>query len=432
MANTLSTGPSWSSQLPVLRIFKLVGAGLAVVAGAAFDRIVKRHSDFETLLAHRVRMAFERLGPTFVKAGQLLSSSAGPLSQAWMDEMAHCRDDVAPAPWKAVSELLASELGGRMNQVLDMDREPIAAGSMAQVYGARLANGDAVVVKVQRPGLEKVLSKDIRILRAAARLAIRFSSSCAAANPKALVEDFATGLAQQLSFRREADNAEKMRATLSALGVRVPSVYRDLSTDRVLVMERFTGFRADDTDSIDRGGIDRPKLVEIIVGALLVPALGMGVFHGDMPPGNMIILPDGTLGMLDFGVVEELESPVREAAGDLLESLSARRYGDMVMALFKLVDLSQIDLNALVQEVQALVSGYIDRPLASMDVRDAVNGMLELAARNKFSLPGSLVAFLKQILYISGICRTLEPDFDVLGDVAPIVTLARHAQPLAA
>ena len=177
MTNKLSTGCSSCSQLPVLRIFKLVGAGVAVVAGAAFDRLVKRHSDFDSLLAHRVRMAFERLGPTFVKAGQLLSSSAGPLSKAWMNEMAHCRDDVAPAPWKAVSELLARELGGMMNQILDMDREPIAAGSMAQVYGARLANGDPVVVKVQRPGLEKVLAKDIRILQSTARLALRFSSS---------------------------------------------------------------------------------------------------------------------------------------------------------------------------------------------------------------------------------------------------------------
>ena len=218
MTNTLSAGHSPSSRLPVLRIFKLIGTAVAVVTGASFDRIVKRHSDFESLLAHRVRLAFEHLGPTFVKAGQLLSSSAGPLPQAWMDEMAHCRDDVAAAPWKAACELLAGELGNKMDQILDMDHEPIAAGSMAQVYGARLANGDAVVVKVQRPGLERVLSKDIRILRTAARLAIRFSPSCAAANPKALVEEFASGLAQQLSFRREADNADAMRAHPVDLG----------------------------------------------------------------------------------------------------------------------------------------------------------------------------------------------------------------------
>jgi ubiquinone biosynthesis protein len=432
MTNTLSTGHSSSFRLPVLRIFKLIGTAVAVVTGASFDRIVKRHSDFESLLAHRVRLAFEHLGPTFVKAGQLLSSSAGPLPQAWMDEMAHCRDDVAAAPWKAACELLAGELGNKMDRILDMDHEPIAAGSMAQVYGARLANGDAVVVKVQRPGLERVLSKDIRILRTAARLAIRFSPSCAAANPKALVEEFASGLVQQLSFWREADNADAMRGPLSTLGVRVPKVYRDLSTDRVLVMERFAGTRPDDTNAIDGEGIDRSKLVQTIVGALLVPALGSGLFHGDMHPGNMVVLPDGDLGMLDFGVIEELESQARVAAGELLEALSARRYGDMVMALFKLIDPSQIDLNALIPEVQALVCDFIDRPLGTMDVRDAINGMLELAARNKFSLPESLVAFMKQILYISGICRILEPEFDVLGDIAPIVALARQPHPVAA
>ena len=223
-----------------------------------------------------------------------------------------------------------------------------------------------------------------------------------------------------------------MRASLSALGVRVPKVHRDLSTDRVLVMERFSGSRADDTAAIDRGGIDRPRLVKTIVGALLVPALGNGLFHGDMHPGNMLVLPKGDLGLLDFGVVEELDILIREASADLLEALSERRYGDMALALFKLVDPSEIDLSTLIPEVQALVSDLIDRPLATMDVREVVNGVLDLAARNDFFLPGSLVAFLKQILYISGICQTLEPEFDVLGDVGPILKLARHAQPLAA
>jgi ubiquinone biosynthesis protein len=432
MTNALGTGLSSDSRFPVCRFFRLVVAALTVLLGTGSDRLFRRHSDLDALLACRVRRAFERLGPTFVKAGQLMSSSAGPLPKAWMDEMAHCRDDVPAVPWDSVSQLIGDELGERRAQLLDMDLEPLAAGSMAQVYAAHLEDGTPVVVKIQRPGLHKVLTEDIRILRVAARLAIRFSPACAAANPRALVEDFAHGLEQQLSFSREAENAARVEAAVSSLGVRIPKVYAELSTDRVLVMDRLTGIRTDDAGAIDSAGLDRSKLVETIVAALLVPALGYGVFHGDMHPGNMLVLENGDLGLFDFGVVGDLQAPVATATANLLEALADRRYGDMVMAMFQLIDPNGIDLAALIPEVQALVAEYIDKPLATMDVREAIGGILELAARNDFALPDSLLEFFKQMLYISGICRTLDPEFDPLSDVAPIVALARGSHLVAA
>ncbi len=415
-----------TKSLPIKRMLTLIVVALRVAVGTAFDRVVHRSQDADALLAGRVRRAFELLGPTFVKAGQLISSSSGPLPAAWMDEMARCRDDVTPAPWEAVWEVLCEELGDRRSQIVGIDPQPLAAGSMAQVHTARLANGTPVVVKVQRPGLDKVLAEDIRVLRLAARLGVRFSATCAAANAGALVEEFASGLKEQMSFRTEAANAARMAETLRSLPVRIPAVYGELSSDRVLVMERLQGVRADDAIAIDALGLDRSQIVDTVVAALLVPALGSGVFHGDMHPGNMMVLADGSLGLLDFGVIGRLDGEVRVAASDLLEALAGKRFGDMVLALFRVVDPSEVDLAAVIPEVQSLVAANLDKPLAGVDVRQAITSVLGLAARNGFALPESLTAFFKQMVYISGMCQIVHPEFDLLADVAPIVGTARR------
>ena len=432
MGNTSSSGISSSSKPPVLRLLRLFAVTGAVLGGSLFDSVIRRRTDFTSALAKRTRRAFERLGPTFVKAGQLMSSSAALLPEKWMKEMAHCCDEVPPTPWKVVSELLDSELGACSDEIVYMEQTPIAAGSMAQVYAARLANGEEVVVKVQRPHLEKVLAKDIRILKNVAKVAMRLSSKCAAANPHALVEGFSQGLSQQLSFRREAENAQSMRTSLSRIGVSVPKIYRHLSTDRVLVMQRMSGHRLDDAAEIDKAGIDRARLVTSIVGALMVPALGSGVFHGDMHPGNMVALPDGTLGLFDFGVVEELDPPTRVATAELFEALASRNYAEVVMAMFSMIEHADVDFGEMIPDIQAFVSRYIDRSLGAMDVREAIDGMLCLASSYDLPLPAPLVSFLKQVLYISGICQLLDPEFDVLEDISGSLVAAREAQQAAA
>src|SRR5262249_47430726 len=161
-----------------------------------------------------------------------------------------------------------------------------------------------------------VLAADIGLLRRIARLLARLSPTCAAANPVALVDEFAAGLDDQLSFRREAANVQRMRIALTSLAVHVPKVFMDLSTDRVLVMERLDGVRADDIEAVNRLGLDRPAIVRTVLASLIVPAMRQGMFHGDMHSGNMLVLPDGRIGLLDFGVLGHLDAPGRAALCD--------------------------------------------------------------------------------------------------------------------
>jgi ubiquinone biosynthesis protein len=410
------------------RVFAVAAAAVTVLAGSMCDRLCQHRASFDAVLARRVRRAFERLGPTFVKAGQLMSSSPGWVPRAWMDEMASCRDDVPAARWKAISRLLADELGERRGQLAEIDPEPIAAGSMAQVHAAVLGDGTPVVVKAQRPGLRKVLAADIGLLRVIARLLARLSSTCAAANPVALVDDFATGLDDQLSFRTEAANAERMAVALASVPVQVPKVVTDLSTDRVLVMERLEGVRADDIEAVNGLGLDRSTIVRTLITSLVQPAMREGMFHGDMHPGNMLVLPDGRIGLLDFGVLGHLDAPSRAAVGDLLLAAVDRRFGDVALAVFGIVDVTGVDQAALAQEAQAFMAAHLDTSLAGLDLRATLTGILGIASRNGCTLRDSLATFIKQLLYIDGLCRELEPDFDVLDDARPIITMARDTK----
>jgi ubiquinone biosynthesis protein len=410
------------------RLFAVAGAALTILAGATCDRLFHRRASFDALLARRVRRAFERLGPTFVKAGQLMSSSPGSVPKAWVDEMAHCRDEVPAARWKAISQLLADELGERRDQLGEINPVPIAAGSMAQVHAAVLGDGTPVVVKVQRPGLRKVLAADIGLLRIVARLLVRLSPTCAAANPVALVDEFATGLDDQLSFRREAANVQRMGIALASLAVHVPKVFTALSTDRVLVMERLEGVRADDMEAVDGLGLDRSAIVRTVMASLIVPAMRDGMFHGDMHAGNMLVLPDGRVGLLDFGVLGHLDAPSRAALCDLLVAVVDRRFGDVALAVFGMIDVGGVDQAALVREVGAFLAAHLDTSLAGLDVGATISGILGIASRNGCALRDSLVAFIKQLLYIDGVCRELDPDFDVLGDARPIISMARDTK----
>jgi ubiquinone biosynthesis protein len=149
------------------------------------------------------------------------------------------------------------------------------------------------------------------------------------------------------------------------------------------------------------------------------------MFHGDMHAGNMLVLPDGRIGLLDFGVLGHLDAPSRAALCDLLVAVVDRRFGDVALAVFGMIDVSGVDQAALVQEVGAFLAAHLDTSLAGLDVRATISGILEIASRNGCALRDSLVAFIKQLLYIDGVCRELDPDFDVLGDARPIISMAR-------
>jgi predicted unusual protein kinase regulating ubiquinone biosynthesis (AarF/ABC1/UbiB family) len=416
-----------SRRLPLWRLAVLCITACRVIVGIGWDRVVGRGTDDDALAARRTRRAFERLGPTFVKLGQLISSSPGTVSDGWVDELASCRDDVPPVPWSVVKQVIERDLGPRASSLVDVEHQPLAAGSMSQVHAARLPDGTEVVVKVQRPGLERVLRQDLRLLRIAARWVVRIRPSLAAVNPAGLVEDFAESMGQQLSFRTEIANMTAMRRALWACPVIVPRVWRDLSSDHVLVMERQFGVGVDDPETLDALGIDRRSVLESLVGSFLVSALGSGVFHGDLHAGNMLVGRDGRLALLDFGVVGRLDTTARRVVTEFLSALIELRFDAAALAMLQLVDPTSADLAPAAKDFQELVTGLMSRSVREIDMPDILGRLLQIAATNHLVLPQDVVAFLKQFMFLDGICRSLDPEYHLLAEGAGLLEASLEA-----
>lgn len=400
------------------RLRQLGFAGVRNAVGLARLLVTDRGRPLPELAALQLRVAFQGLGPTFVKLGQLVSSSPGTFPQVLVEEFAHCQDAVPPEPWETVAAILTAELGDLRSKFRWIDWRPIAAGSIAQVYPATLVDGSEVVLKVQRSNLEEMLRQDLQMLLLGARAAVRVRPRLAAANPVGVIEDFAAGLVEELAFRVEAGHMDRLRGVLADWPIRVPTVHWDLTSDRVLTMERLDGVKVSDTAALSQMDLDRRALSDTILGSLLSSALQHGFFHGDGHAGNMLVLRDGTLGMLDFGIVGRLDADTRVKVSRLLAALVDRRFDAMALSIMDLADVTEADLPAATADLTAIAGDFLNKPLEDIPLAKLLAELLRAANRHRIILPTDLILLMKQILYLDGLGRTLNPGFDVFADGA--------------
>jgi ubiquinone biosynthesis protein len=381
-----------------------------------FGRSLLRRSD---PLPKRLRVAFGQLGPTYVKLGQLISSSPGLFPSEWADEFASLRDRVPPFPGIDARRIIQDELAGPISAFFSsFDDEPIAAASIAQVHAATLRDGSAVVVKVQRPGLESQVSDDVRAMKFLAAILERIPYT-AVTSPKAVVEDFARTLSEEMDFRLEADNMERMRGILadeSITDCRVPMVYLDLVSRRVLTMERIDGIRFHDVKAMKEAGIDTVRLLRIGVQTVIEGVIVHGFFHGDLHAGNIVVLPDGTFVMFDFGIVGRLTEAVRTRLAQYIIAVMTNDYLGMVRALRGFGDAvpKNVDLDVLAAEVQARYEPFVTDGVVVAQLGQLMDTMIRAMVKFRVRIPRELVLLSKQMLYLEGAARTLAPEVDLL------------------
>ncbi|WP_421120461.1 ABC1 kinase family protein [Aquihabitans daechungensis] len=288
-------------------------------------------------LARRLRVAAERLGPSYIKLGQIVSSGQGLFPDELVDEFRTLRDRVQPEPFAAVRRVVEEDLGRPLAEVFaTFERRPIAAASIAQVHAATLRSGEAVVVKVQRPTVAARVRSDLRVMSWIAPLLVGRIPVAALANPPALVELFAETITEELDFRLEAENMVHVGRSFAALDQRgyvVPRPHPTLVTRRVLVMERLSGFAFDDVVGMQGAGIDTEAVVRTGMIGFLEGAMINGIFHGDLHGGNLLVLADGRTGLLDFGITGRLTEPERQAFLRLLVAASMNDVRSQLLAL---------------------------------------------------------------------------------------------------
>lgn len=386
----------------------------------------------------RLRRAIERLGATYIKLAQIISSGEGLFPTELVDEFKKCRDQVPAEPWEKARLTVEQDLGARIDQVFSsFDRTPLAAASIAQVHAATLLTGEEVVVKIQRPTVGTMVRKDLTVMAWLAPFLIGRIKVAALANPPALVELFAETIVEELDFRMEAANMVDVAVMLRELdqnGYIVPRPHPKLVTRRVLVMQRLRGFNFDDVAGMKQAGIDTEAVIKTGMIAFMEGALIHGVFHGDLHGGNLFVLDDGRTALLDFGIVGRLSNKRRLAFMRLMLGATTNDLHGQVKALCDLGALpADTDIDAVIKDL-GLDQPTVDPTSLSgeelvQEVQRIVKALLAYGAK----LPKELMLYVKNMVFLDGAIARLAPDLDIIGELTNIsmMFMQRHGLRLA-
>lgn len=368
-------------------------------------------------VAQRLRMSFEQLGPTFIKFGQLLATRPDLIPQDFVDEFKRLHDQVQTIPFEAVEDLLKLHFGQPLENIFsEFNKTPLAAASIAQVYEAVLKDGSPVVVKVQRPGIETIIAEDLDILYGLAELLDRYVPETRPFNPQGIVDEFFKTLQLETNFVVEANNIRRFAENFAnEPSIVIPQVFSEYSGQRVLVMEKLNGIPLSHQTALTQEGIDPEQVLRTGLRCYLKMVFSDGLFHGDLHAGNMFVMPDNKVGLIDFGVVGRLSKKTQTAIANMLISLA---YEDYDRLAYEYVDLApysgHVDVDIFARQLRDLIAPYYGLTLKHVNVGKLLVDSTSVAARNGLILPSELVMFFKSIVTIEGMGRVIVKDFDFL------------------
>ncbi|MEO6847521.1 MAG: AarF/UbiB family protein, partial [Chthoniobacterales bacterium] len=291
-------------------------------------------------LPERFRLTLEELGPTFVKFGQILSSRRDLITDEYFEQLQRLQDEVPPFPSKEARKIIEKEMNRPIDEVFStFQDEPIGCASIAQVHKAILKDGTTVAIKVQRPDIEKVIELDMAILIDLARFIEKHAPEASALNPVGVVEEFSHTLMKELDFNNEAQNVERFAKQFEGNeDIKIPTIYRDISSARVLVMEFISGTRIDDVALLRKKKIDPIDLANRVTTLIYMQIFDYGFFHGDPHPGNMTVLPGPKIGLYDFGMMGDLSPEFRESIAIMIAGLAEKDHQRTARAIVEMSD----------------------------------------------------------------------------------------------
>ncbi|RMG39232.1 MAG: AarF/ABC1/UbiB kinase family protein [Planctomycetota bacterium] len=374
--------------------------------------------------AARVRMVFEELGATFIKFGQVLSTRPDLLPEDVIAELAKLQEHVAPFSAELARREIEQQLGAPIDQLFsEFGEEPVASASLAQVHKARLRDGTPVAVKVRRPAVVREIESDLVILFHLATLLERHVEEAEVFDPVGLVGYFARTIRRELNFNREARTIDEFRRLFrNDATLHVPAVHWDYTTEAVLTLEWVEGCRVDDLERLDRWGIDRRQLAARGARLYMRQAFEIGLFHGDPHPGNIRILRDGRICLLDYGMVGVLDEQVRDDLVDLLVAVSRQDAAEMVERVLRLGNpVGPVDRVLLKMDARDFVNTYYGFELRRIDMRALLNDFIGILRSHRIRLPGDLMLLIRALITLEGIGRRLDPGFNLVEHVTPFI-----------
>jgi ubiquinone biosynthesis protein len=404
--------------IELLKIEQYIEVGLQLISKNRRSRIEKLSR------AERVRMAFEELGPTYIKLGQVLSTRPDLVPVDFSNELSKLQDNVPSFAFSAAKRIIETEFGSPLEELFDFfDEAPFASASIGQVHKAGLKDGETVAVKVQRPSIKKIIEVDLEIMLHLAMLVERNIIEIALYRPVKIIEEFARTLEKEIDYTIEATSMERFaRHFLNDPAIYIPKVFRDMTTEHVLTMELVDGIKVSEIDRLDEAGLDRKTITVRGANFYLKQVFDFGFFHADPHPGNIFILPDNVICLLDFGMTGSVDRQTRENFVDFIDSVAHRHEAKATQVLLKLTSWDdEPDIRQLERDVTDFMGQHLYKPLKNIEVGKLLSHLLNLISRHRLMIAPDIFLMMKTMATIEGVALILDPDFDMIAQTAPFI-----------
>jgi len=389
-------------------------------------RMLRRETSMlaELNQAERMRLALEELGPTFIKLGQFLSTRADILPPNYIKEFSKLQDSVPPFSFEEVTEEVRRELGRDIGELFSsFDPTPIAAASIAQVHRARLLSGEDVVVKVRRPGIQDQVETDIEALMLLAIVAERHIANSEIYDPTGQVRELARTIRREMDLSLEGRTIERFAANFAGdRTLYFPRVHWSVTSKGMLTMEYIDGIKVSDLDALNRAGMDLRLIAKRGADAFVRMVLEHGYFHGDPHPGNVLILPDNVICMLDFGMTGRIDPFLKGYLTDILLAILRRDVEEVISLLIYSGDITDsINIRSLRRDLSEFIDKYYELPLQELEVGQLLFDFTEIITNYRIKFHPDLLLLAKAFVTIEGMGRMLDPQFDMTLHLRPLM-----------
>ena len=372
---------------------------------------------------HRVRYVLEELGPSFIKLGQLLSTRADIFPHEYIEEFTKLQDQVPPVPFNYIRDIIQKELRRPLEDIFaEFAREPIAAASVAQVHLAKLFSGEQVAVKVIRPGIDKEIKKDIHLMYTFAKRAEKTFEIARMIGVVNLVKEFERIIFKELDMSIEAGNIEKFAKNFKEVEeIHIPRVHWDTTTKSVLTMEHIPGIKMDQVDEIRAHGIDPKEIAMIGLRSFSRQLMDFGFFHGDPHSGNTIVMFDGRVALVDFGITGYLDHETMQHIANLFLGYAEHDYDLVMEALLdtELISEKATDLKSFRRDLMDTSEPFYGRSLQTVSVKEVYDQVIHLVYKYKIHLPRNLLLLFKTFIQTEALGKILGSDASLLEVTKP-------------
>lgn len=370
----------------------------------------------------RIRMAAAELGPTFVKLAQILSNRPDIIPEGLVKEFEKLQDRVPPFEYEVAKRIIEKEINQKLEDVFEwLDEKPLASASIGQVHKAKLKTGEMVVVKVQRPDVAETIDRDMQIIKDVVHRADRYLKKQGILQADEVVRTFERSILKELDYRNEARNIERFRTTYKfRTDFYIPMVYREFSTDRILIMEYVEGCKITDMDQLRKWGIDPKVVVERGMDIYLTMIFEFGYFHGDPHPGNILVREDGVIILLDFGMIGQLMKKDKYAFAGIFISMARNDAKEMANNLIKLaVEHNITDMRQFVYDLNDLIEDYAYLDVSESSIQDVIQRLQKIMYEYHITVPGGIFIVFRAFAILEGIGKKMHPEFKTYDFIKP-------------